>query len=228
MRDLISVVVPTLEEAGQVGALLDHLAALPGRWQVIVVDGGSSDATVALARVHPSAPTVLERAAGRARQLNAGAAVAAGDTIVFLHADSRLPHTAWESLRAAVAAGRIGGNFTLSFDGGDRFSRVLGVVYAAQRRLGYYYGDSSIWVLADAFERLGGYRDLAVMDDYDFVRRLERLGATARLPGPATTSARRWRTQGVPRTVLSWVVIRWFYVAGVPPQRLADIYRRVR
>jgi rSAM/selenodomain-associated transferase 2 len=228
VRDLISVIVPTFQEAGQIEALLDHLQALPGTWEVIVVDGGSHDATLALARRHASAPTVLRCVGGRARQLNAGAALAIGDPIVFLHADSRLPAGAWAALRAAVAAGHSGGNFTLRFDGGDRFSRVLGAVYAAQRRMGYYYGDSTIWVTAATFERLRGYRELPIMDDYDFARRLEGLGATARLPGPATTSARRWRGQGIPRTVLSWVLIRWLYLAGVPPQRLAALYRRIR
>lgn len=228
MRDLVSVIVPTFQEAGQIEAVLDHLQALPGTWEVIVVDGGSHDATLALASRHASAPTVLRCAGGRARQLNAAAALAIGDPIVFLHADSRLPAGAWAALRAAFAAGHSGGNFTLRFDGGDRFSRVLGAVYAAQRRLGYYYGDSTIWVTAAAFERLRGYRELPIMDDYDFARRLEVLGATARLPGPATTSARRWRAQGIPRTVLSWVLIRWLYVAGVPPRRLAALYRRIR
>ena len=97
-----------------------------------------------------------------------------------------------------------------------------------QRRLGIYYGDSAVWVRRGTFEALGGYRDLAIMDDYDFVRRLERRGRTVCLPGPAVTSARRWQRIGLGRTIASWVVIRWLYLAGVSPQRLSALYRTVR
>jgi hypothetical protein len=121
-----------------------------------------------------------------------------------------------------------GGNFALRFDGDDRFSHVLGAWYAVQRRLGVYYGDSTIWVRRSVYDALGGFRDLPIMDDYDFARRLERRGHARCLPGPATTSARRWRTLGIPRTVASWVVIRWLYLAGVPAGWLAGLYRRAR
>ena len=107
-------------------------------------------------------------------------------------------------------------------------ARVLASVYALQRRFGLYYGDSSIWVRRPVFERLGGFRELPIMDDYDFVRRLERSVATACLPGPATTSARRWRGHGVACTVSSWLIIRWLFIAGAPPVRLARLYRLVR
>jgi len=162
---------------------------------------------------------------GRAAQLNAAAALATGDLLVFLHADSRLPQDAHALLTRTPARG---GNFALRFDGEDRFSRVLGAVYAVQRRFGLYYGDSTIWCEAALFTELGGFRTLPIMDDYEFVRRLERATSTACLPGPATTSARRWRAMGVPRTFLVWTVIRWLYLAGVPPARLARLYRRVR
>ena len=85
-----------------------------------------------------------------------------------------------------------------------------------------------MWLRHEAFDALGGFREIAIMDDYDLVRRLERLGATRCLPGPATTSARRWRAMGIPRTVLAWFLIRWLYVAGVSPQWLVRLYRMVR
>jgi len=223
VRGLISVVVPTLDEQAALPGLLDHLAALPGAWEVVVADGGSRDATVALARAR--GVRVVEAGGGRAAQLNAGAAAASGDPLVFLHADSRLPASAYASLSASPAPG---GNFALRFDGGGAFARALGAVYRAQRRLGFYYGDSTIWARRATFAALGGFRPLSIMDDYDFARRLETLGRTACLPGPATTSARRWRRLGIPRTVLSWVVIRWLFVAGHPPERLARVYRHVR
>jgi rSAM/selenodomain-associated transferase 2 len=227
---LVSIVIPTLDEQAELPALLDALAALPGHWELVVADGGSGDATIAIARAHAARPQlVVVPGGGRAAQLNAGACAARGDVLLFLHADSRLPRDAYASLAEAWRAPAVaGGNFALRFDGGGAFERVLGAVYALQRRHGFYYGDSSVWVRRETFERLGGYREIAIMDDYDFVRRLQRSGATRCLPGPATTSGRRWRAIGIPRTVLAWFLIRWLYVAGVSPARLQRLYRIVR
>lgn len=226
---LVTVVVPVLDEAAALPGLLDHLAGLAGRWEVVVADGGSRDGTPELAAAHPLAPRGIGPFRGRAAQCNAAAAVATGEVLVFLHADSRLPLDAHATLAGALRNPAVaGGNFALRFDGEDRFSRVLTAWYAIQRRAGIYYGDSTIWLRAAAFAALGGYRELPIMDDYDLVRRLEHRHRTACLPGPATTSPRRWRALGVPRTVLSWVVIRWLFLAGVPPSRLARLYRRVR
>jgi hypothetical protein len=226
---LLSIVVPVLNEAAALPALLDRLAALPGRTEVVVVDGGSTDDTEQLARAHPSAPIVCATPAGRARQMNCGATEAGGDVLLFLHADTVLPDDTYDAIVDALRDGRVqGGNFTLRFDGGDRFSRALGAWYRAQRRAGIYYGDSALFVRREVFDHLGGYRPLPIMEDYDFVRRLEKRGRTACLPGPAVTSARRWRALGVPRTVFSWVVIRWLFLAGVSPARLARLYRPAR
>jgi rSAM/selenodomain-associated transferase 2 len=193
---------------------------------VVVSDGGSRDGTPELAARHPLAPRVVQAPSGRARQMNAGAAAARGELLVFLHADTRLPRGAYDSLVAA--RGADGGNFAVRFDGGDLFSRLLGAWYALQRRLGVYYGDSAIWLRRAAFEALGGFRPVPIMEDYELARRLERGFSTACLPGPAVTSARRWRALGVPRTVFSWVAIRWLFLAGVPPERLARLYRPAR
>jgi rSAM/selenodomain-associated transferase 2 len=229
MTPLVAVVVPVLDEEAALPAVLDHLAERDPGLEVIVVDGGSRDDTVAVARSHPLRPLVLIEPGGRGRQLNVAAAAARAPLLCFLHADSRLPPDGVASLRAALREpALIGGNFALRFDGSDSFSRVLTAWYAVQRRAGIYYGDSTIWVRAAAFAALGGYRELPIMDDYDFVRRMERRGRTACLPGPATTSPRRWQALGVPRTVLSWVVIRWLWVVGVPAERLARLYRAIR
>ena len=227
MRDLIGVVIPALQEARAIEAALDHLAALPGDWDVVVADGGSRDGTAQIARAHPRVTLVLEVRGGRAAQINAGAHAVAGDPVVFLHVDSRLPASAHASLRAAART-HVGGNFALRFDGDDGFAWLLGRIYALQRLWGVYYGDSTIWVRRDAWARLGGCRELEIMDDHDLARRIERLGPTACLPGPATTSDRRWRNQGIARTALSWMVIRYLYLAGVSPARLAGLYRRIR
>ncbi|HUY59402.1 MAG TPA: TIGR04283 family arsenosugar biosynthesis glycosyltransferase [Solirubrobacteraceae bacterium] len=228
-RVVVSIVVPVLEEEAIIVRLLDHLAELPGRWEVIVVDGGSSDLTRTLAAAHHTRPVLLDDPRGRANQINTGAAEAHGDVLLFLHADTRLPNDAHASVSGALTDPRvIGGNFALRFDGGDRFSRVLGAWYALQRHTGVYYGDSAIWLRAPEFERLGGFRPLAIMEDYDLVRRLERAGRTVCLPGPALTSSRRWQRHGLTRTIASWVAIRWLYLAGVSPERLARLYPRIR
>ncbi len=222
---LISICVCTRDEAGQIDALLDHLARLPGPWEVIVADGGSSDGTAARARAHAAAPQVLDVPGGRAAQLNAAAAAATGERLAFLHADSRLPLDAHASIARSPARA---GNFALRFDGTGPFAWTLARVYALQRRFGLYYGDSTVWCERVLFAELGGFRELEIMDDYDLVRRLERATDTACLPGPAMTSARRWEQMGVARTVVAWTVIRWLYLLGVPPRRLAGLYRRVR
>ena len=220
----VSVVVPVLDEEA---AIPDLLAHLDPRFEVIVADGGSADASRDIAAAHGA--IVVDAARGRAAQQNAGARAATGDALVFLHADSRLPADAYSSITAALSAPVVvGGNFALRFDGDDAFSRVLGAWYAVQRRLGVWYGDSTIWVRADVFWALGGFPALPIMEDYGFVRALRGTGATRCLPGPATTSSRRWRALGVRRTVVSWVVIRWLYLLGVPAPRLASLYRTVR
>ena len=205
-RPLVSVIVPALDEALELPRVLDHVRSLPGEWETLVAEG-----------------------VGRAARCNEAARGARGELLVFLHADSRLPAGAYASIASAAAEpGVVGGNFALRFDGDDRFSKILTAVYALQRRVGFYYGDSSVWVRRSTFEALRGYRELAIMDDYDFVRRMEAAGETVCLPGPATTSDRRWRDMGVGRTLLAWWAIRWLYLAGVSPDRLARLYRRIR
>ncbi len=142
---MVSVIVPTREEAAALPGLLDHLHALPGRFEVLVVDGGSGDATTSLARAHPLRPRVLEARGGRGDQLNAGAALASGELLLSLHADSRLPPLAYTSLSAATEDGAVvGGNFALRFAEGGWFARTLSAIYRVQPRIGVYYGDSSV------------------------------------------------------------------------------------
>ncbi len=229
MTPLVSVIVPVLDEAATVSSLLDHLAALPGRFETLVADGGSTDRTVELAQEHALAHRVIGAPRGRASQMNVAARGAAGELLLFLHADTRLPRDFYSSLVGACADARlVGGNFTVHYEGGDRFAAVLGAWRAIERRLGIYYGDSAIFLRRDAFDALGGYRPLAIMEDYDLARRMERTGRTVCLSGPVVTSSRRWRALGLRRTIAAWVVIRALFLAGVQPERLARLYRPVR
>jgi rSAM/selenodomain-associated transferase 2 len=231
---LVSVIVPVLGEARALPGLLDHLAALPGRWEPIVVDGGSTDGTPELAASHPLGARVIRAPRGRGAQMNAGAVLASGVALLFLHADTRLPAGAHGVLDAALGDPRVlGGDFALRFDGDDRLSAVLAVWRRAERCAGVYYGDSAIWLRRETFVALGGYRRMEIMEDYDLARRLERharrRGArTACLPGPAITSARRWRAHGTLRTIALWTLIRRLYLFGIPASRLARLYRHAR
>jgi rSAM/selenodomain-associated transferase 2 len=222
--DLVSVIIPTLEEEAWVPACLDALSRQPGPVEVIVVDGGSRDRTAAVARAHPIGARVTGAVTGRGPQLNAGARIASADVLVFLHADTRLPPGGLDLVRRACADGAPGGNFDVAWDGGGIFPVVLRRVQRVQRRLGVFYGDTVIWARRDAFDALGGFPDIPLMEDYVLARRLARTGRDRRLPGPAVTSSRRWKRLGVPRTVLSWVLIRWAFLAGVPARTLARRY----
>jgi rSAM/selenodomain-associated transferase 2 len=225
----VSVIMPVLNEAERLPRALDYLARLPGRFEVLIADGGSSDGSAELAQAHALRPRVVGGTGERGAQLNAAADEASGDLLLFLHVDTLLPFDAYRSLVDAEQDPRlVGGNFALRFDEDDRFSRFLGAVARVQRRLGVYYGDSALFVRRDVFRGLGGFRPLPIMDDYEFVRRLERRGRTVCLPGPAETSARRWEQLGVGRTLVSWIVIQLLFSIGVSPTRLARLYGRPR
>lgn len=226
---LVSVVVPVLDEAEQLPRALDRLAGLAGAWEVIVVDGGSQDGTLQLAATHPLDPNVLTASRGRGGGMNAGAAAATGDALLFLHADTALPDDAYRHIAAALAEPAVvGGSFRVRFAGDDRFARLLAAIAETLQRIGIVYGDSAIFVRKDAFRSLGGYRDLPIMEDYDFARRLGCAGRTVRLDAEVVTSDRRWRHRGRVRTVTTWAAIQALYSAGLAPDRLARYYRAVR
>jgi rSAM/selenodomain-associated transferase 2 len=224
MRRLsISVVIPTLNEAAALPAALASLAGCGA--EVIVVDGGSVDGTPCLARGFGA--TVLGGVRGRGAQLRLGAGRATGDVVLFLHADTRLGPGALDAIRASLAAPKVvGGNFRLVFDGEDGFSRWLTGFYAWLRRRGLFYGDSAIFVRRAALEAVGGVRPIALMEDFDLVRRLARAGLMACVDTPpALTSSRRFRGRSPWRIVAGWLAIHALYVAGVDPERLARLYR---
>jgi len=223
----LSVVVPTLDEAEALPATLAH-ARQPGVRELIVVDGGSHDGTLAVARA--LADRVLEAARGRAQQMNAGAAAACGDVLLFLHADTRLPAGYAQAVAGALAdPAVVGGRFDVQLDAAGLTYRALGRLISLRSRLTRVAtGDQAIFVRRAVFERLGGYPLVPLMEDVALSRALKRAGRIACLGEAVTTSARRWQRHGVARTVLLMWALRAAYYAGVPPARLARIYPDTR
>jgi len=222
---MISVIIPTLDEEARMPNLLRRLMDEPGPLEIIVVDGGSGDETVSVCR--DAGVRVLMSPPGRGQQLRLGAEKATGDVLLFLHADCAFPKGGIAALTAALAGAPEcgGGNFRLLFDGGDGFSRWLNGFYAFIRRLGIYYGDSGIFVRRETYGALGGIRPMALMEDYDFTRRLEALGPTHCINDPPlVTSSRRFRGRKPAAIVLGWLKIHLLYYLGLPPERLARLY----
>lgn len=223
---MISVVIPTLNEAANIAGLVCALRAEPLACEIIVADGGSTDPTMALAR-EAGADHVIAAPRGRGQQLAAGAERASGEVIWFLHADTRLAFGTLAALEVAMTADPTspGGNFRLLFDGDDGFSRWLNGFYAWLRRRGFYYGDSGIFIRRSVLSAVGGVRPVALMEDYDLVRRLERAGRTLCIAEPPLlTSSRRFAGRAPARIVAGWVWIHLGYYCGVAPARLASLY----
>jgi len=219
----ISVVVPALNEADGIVDVL-RSARQPGVGEILVVDGGSQDAT--RSRAEAAADRVLSAPRGRAAQMNAGAAVARGDVLLFLHADTRLPVGFASAARGAIENGAIGGRFDVVLDGTHRLLPLIARLMNARSRLtGISTGDQAIFVRRDVFRELGGFPALPLMEDVEFTRRLRRRGALAALSLRVTTSARRWEENGVVRTILLMWTLRLAYACGVPAHRLARAYR---
>ncbi len=222
---MISIVIPTLNEARHLPHLLADLCAGGAAAEIIVADGGSMDQTRAVAR--EMGASVIRAARGRGRQIAAGAAAAHGKTLLFLHADSRFPCGGIARIDELLAARpeAVGGNFRLDFDGETGFDAWLERFYAWIRARGFYYGDSGIFVRRAVYERIGGVRPIALMEDYDFVRRLERAGPTICINDPPlVTSSRRFAGRSPAAIVLGWLEIHALFHLGVSPDRLARLY----
>jgi rSAM/selenodomain-associated transferase 2 len=221
----LSIVVPALDEAGGIVATLSALQPLRERGaEVIVVDGGSRDGTAALAAAHADAVIVSPR--GRARQMNAGAAAAHGENLLFLHADTRLPERADALIIRALDAGSAWGRFDVIIEGRPAMLKVVAwMMNRRSRWTGIATGDQAIFVRRSVFDALGGFPDQPLMEDIELSRRLCRIGPPACLRERVSTSGRRWEARGVWRTIFLMWRLRWRYWRGESPAALAQAYR---
>ncbi|MFL4982711.1 MAG: TIGR04283 family arsenosugar biosynthesis glycosyltransferase [Xanthobacteraceae bacterium] len=221
----LSIILPVLDEADIIADALAALAPLRQRGaEVIVVDGGSRDGTVDLAR--PAADRVIASPRGRAAQMNAGAALARGAVLLFLHADTRLPGNADALVLAGLErSGRAWGRFDIAIAGR---SPLLAIVAAAinfrSRLTRIATGDQAIFVSRDVFAAVGGFPDIALMEDVALSRALKRISRPVCVAAKVTTSGRRWEQHGVLRTVVLMWRLRLAYFLGAEPATLARRY----
>jgi len=220
----LSIIMPVLNEAAGIEAALTALSPFRTRGtELIVVDGGSNDKTVALAR--PLADQVLSAPRGRAIQMNFGAAAARGDVLLFLHADTELPGDADVLISDGLArSGQVWGRFDVRFNAGGLFSLIAALMNMRSRLTGIATGDQAIFVTKATFELAGGFPPIALMEDVALSARLKGISRPLCLRARVTTSARRWRVHGVLKTVFLMWRLRLAYFIGADPARLAQRY----
>jgi rSAM/selenodomain-associated transferase 2 len=228
---MLSIIIPVLNEAPEIKATLQALLEQRGDYEVIVVDGGSRDGTPALVQQFPvtliERPNMPDRIAGH---FNTAAQLARGEVLLFLHADVRLPPDTPALIEATLRdPAVIGGGFRSRFDTDHWFLRFSSwhmnwrITRGQRGRL--FYGDMGPFVRREVFVRIGGYPVIAFMEDHAFAWRLMRAGPLAVIHAPLTISARRFREEGVVRTILWAQLIKLLFYLGIPPAMLGPIYR---
>lgn len=223
-RPALCIVVPVLDEAPQLAARLGELQRLRrSGTHVVVVDGGSADESLAIAAGLADLAFVAPR--GRARQMNAGAAVGTGELLLFLHADTQLPRDADTLVQVALSTGLHWGRFDVAIDSPRPLLRIVSALMNRRSRwTGIATGDQAMFVRRELFDRVGGFPDQPLMEDVALSKRLKRHGPPACLRERVTTSARRWERHGLWRTILLMWRLRAAYFFGADPSELAVRY----
>ncbi|MFB3083725.1 MAG: TIGR04283 family arsenosugar biosynthesis glycosyltransferase [Gammaproteobacteria bacterium] len=224
----LSIVIPTLNQAGEVRKSLSSLQRLRAQHhEVIVVDGGSDDRTQELAR--SLADYVIQSARGRSRQMNAGAALASGEILIFLHADTQLPEGVDRYLSSVmVRSGRDWGRFDVRLSGSHRLFRLIEWLMNLRSRVtGIATGDQAIFIRRDLFSEIGGFPEIDLMEDIAISRALKHHGPPLCLKACVVASSRRWEQYGIFRTVVKMWYLRMAYMLGADPSKLSQQYDRV-
>lgn len=228
---VFSVIIPVVDESSTINHTLAHLSQIdsPVLSETIVVDGDAEGKTIDA--IHTNEAKKVISARGRGKQMNAGASVARGSILIFLHADTVLPKDAFEDIAAALNLHNYdAGAFDLGIDSGRFMFRVIEkMVSFRSRLLRMPYGDQVIFVKKETFKKLGGFKDIAIMEDVDFIRRLKRTGyRMCVLPQKVLTSPRKWEREGIIYcTLRNWLLIS-LYLAGVSPDILVKMYYKHR
>ena len=227
-RPALSIVIPTLNEEHSLANTLGALAQLTGDVEVIVVDGGSADSTREIARASGARVVTSDR--GRGTQMHAGAKVAVGEVLLFLHADTIIPSDAAARICEALAKDEsvVGGNFAVKFDGKSRSARFLTWLYPKLGKLGLCYGDSAIFVRKSVYRNIGGFKSYPIFEDLDLVRWLRKRGRMVHLPFTVLTSSRRFEGRNFPLTFARWSILQGLYWLGISPRKLHRLYAPVR
>jgi len=223
----ISVVIPTLNEELSIGETLEKVNSLENICEIILVDGGSLDKTLEIARKFGL--KTIQTKPGRGLQLDAGARAAKGDVFWFLHADTRPVQGCGKQIKKYMRYAEIvGGNFHVIFDGNTRWARFLTWLYPQLRSTGLVYGDSAMFARRETYEQVKGFKSLPLFEDVDLYKRLLKKGRFVHVNLPVTTSSRRFENRSFVWTFLRWSIFQGLYWFGVPPRLLAKNYKRIR
>ncbi len=225
---LVSVIIPTLNEEQSIGRTLEALTHASRNIEVIVVDGGSNDATIDIAQ--RCGARVIPSARGRGIQMHNGARVARAQTLLFLHADTEVPPDAIEQITELLARDRlaVGGNCNIRFDGESRAARLMTWLYPRLEKIGLCYGDSGIFVRASVYKEIGGFKPFPIFEDVDLVSRLKRRGRMVHLPVAVVTSSRRFEKRSFALTFARWSILQGLYWIGIRPRFLNRLYAPLR
>jgi len=220
---MISVIIPVLNESHTIGSCLSRLSVQIGHHEIVVVDGGSQDSTLDIVRSFMNVKHVCS-SMGRGIQMNLGAGIAKGDILLFLHADTLLPTRALCKIESIMEqTGIVAGSFALSFDDSSLLLRLYSL-FSRINHILFTYGDQGLFMARRAFESIGGFEEIPIMEDVEIQKRLRRLGRFVKVRPPVCTSARRFLLHGIIKQQLMNIWLVFLYHAGISPFRLKRIY----